>query len=174
VQKVMKNLMPFTEKAFDTNDYFIIVSILVLYAIMYFLPKRLPVSTTILLMLFGTTIPMVLDNAIGSHAIDLYDIMDGPAYSVMDYFVYFLYAPFAYFFIYFYVCFRVKGFGNAFYIMLFSLIGIAFEWICVQAGVFQYKNTYNTYYSFPIYLMAQTGLILFYKSISTNNENNKM
>jgi hypothetical protein len=170
VQKVMKNHMPFTEKAFDTNDYFIIASILVLYVIMYFLPKRLPVSTTILLMLLGITIPMVLDNSIGSHSIDFYDIMDGPAYSIMDYLVYFLYAPFGYFFIYLYVFFRVRGFGNAFYIMFFSLFGIVFEWICVQAGVFQYKNSYNTYYSFPIYLVTQTAFLLFYKSISTYKE----
>jgi hypothetical protein len=170
----MRTIMPFTEKAFDFNDYFIIASILVLYAIMYFLPKRLPVSTTVLLMLFATAVPMVLDNAIGSHTIDLYDIMDGPAYSVMDYTVYLLYAPFAYFFIYLYVLFRVKGFGNAFYIMIFSLFGIAFEWVCLQAGVFHYKDAYNTYYSFPIYLMTQTGFLMFYKSISSYREKNGM
>jgi hypothetical protein len=170
----MRNFMPFTEKAFDFNDYFIIASILVLYAIMYFLPKRLPVTTTVLLMLFATVVPMVLDNAIGSHTIDLYDIMDGPAYSVMDYTVYLLYAPFAYFFIYLYVLFRVEGFGNAFYIMIFSLFGIAFEWVCLQAGVFHYKDAYHTYYSFPIYLMTQTGFLMFYKSISSYREKNGM
>lgn len=44
----------------------------------------------------------VLDNSLGGNVIDLYDIMDGPKYTIMDFILYAFYPPFGYFFVYYY------------------------------------------------------------------------
>ena len=90
--------MPFDEGAFDLNDYFLLSCIAAAYVFMYILPKRFPLSVTFLLMLFSSTVSSMLDNSIGGNIFDLYDIMDKQAYTIMDFVVYWLYAPAGYFF----------------------------------------------------------------------------
>ncbi|MBP1963122.1 hypothetical protein [Paenibacillus aceris] len=162
----MKGTIPFVEKAFDLNDWFVIGCIGLSYLIIYLMPKRFSGSITLLLFLFSSTVACMLDNSIGGHIFDLYDIMDGPAYTVMDFVVYFLYAPFGYFFIYLYDRFQLKGIKTVGYILLWSCISIAFEWVCTQVGVFHYKDSYGIYYSFCIYLLSQSATMLFYRFIS--------
>ncbi len=58
---------------------------------MFWLPKRFSLPVTVLLLCFGTAIASTLDNSIGGHIFDLYDIMDGPEYANMDLMVYPLY-----------------------------------------------------------------------------------
>ncbi|MDB5053218.1 MAG: hypothetical protein JWM44_1268 [Bacilli bacterium] len=161
----MTSYMPFDERAFDLNDCFVLSFIVVAYGFMYILPKRFPLSVTCLLLLFCSTTACMLDNSIGGDIFDLYDIMDGPAYTIMDFVVYFMYAASGYFFIYFYDLFRIRGIGTIGYIAFFSLLSAGFELLCIQVNVFHYKDSYIIYYSFCIYLVSQTGTILFYKFI---------
>ncbi|MCY9660151.1 hypothetical protein P5G65_03725 [Paenibacillus chondroitinus] len=161
----MKGSIPFVEKAFDLNDWFVIGCIALSYLIIYLLPKRFTGSVTLLLFLFSSTMACMLDNSIGGHIFDLYDIMDGPAYTVMDFAVYFLYAPFGYFFIYFYDRFQFKGIKTVGYILLCSCMSIGFEWICTLVGVFHYKDSYGIHYSFVIYLLSQSATLSFYHFI---------
>lgn len=167
----MKSFMPFDERAFDLNDYFVLSCIVVAYGFMYILPKRFPSSITYLLLLFSSTCACMLDNSIGGNIFDLYDIMDGPAFTIMDFVVYLLYAPFGYFFIYFYDLFRLKGILTVGYIALISLLSTGFEWVCLKVGVFHYKDSYEIYYSFCIYIFSQTGTVLFYKFIMDQQKN---
>lgn len=162
----MKGFMPFDEKAFDANDWFVLASIAVTYTIVFLLPKRFPTSVTLLLFLFCSTAACTLDNSIGGHIFDLYDIMDGPAYTIMDFVVYFLYAPFGYFFIYFYDLFKLQGMQTVVYIMLFSLLAVCFEWVSSLFNVFNYKDAYSVSYSYCIYLLSQTGIVTFYRYIA--------
>ncbi|KEO82806.1 hypothetical protein [Tumebacillus flagellatus] len=85
----MSGYMPFDEGAFDLNDCFLLGCLAVFYGLMYVLPKRFPRSVTCLLLLFSSTVACVLDNSIGGHIFDLYDIIDGPTYTIMDFVVYF-------------------------------------------------------------------------------------
>jgi hypothetical protein len=100
------------EKAFDTNDWVVLVSGAILWLIVFYLPKKIDRSNMILIMLYGVTVASFLDNSFGTKPLDFYDIMDGPVYDVMDFFVYFLYPPFAYFFIYIYQFFNLKRTGT--------------------------------------------------------------
>ncbi|WP_274361906.1 hypothetical protein [Paenibacillus thermotolerans] len=162
----MKGPAWLVEKAFDLNDWFVLGCLVLAYTVMCFMPKRFPMSTTLLLILFSAAVASILDNSAGGHVFDLYDIMDGPAYTLMDFIVYFLYAPFAYYFIYFYDRWQIKRFGTVGYIILFSAISVAFELLCAKAGVFHYKNGYRVQYSFCIYLFVQSATIWFYQYIS--------
>lgn len=162
----MKGAPWFTEHAFDLNDWFILGCIAVTYTCIYFMPKRLSRSTTLLLFLFSATSACMLDNSIGGHIFDLYDIMDGPAYTVMDFSLYFLYAPFGYFFIYFYDRLRIHGLKTIGYIFIWSLFALMFEMLCAQVGIFHYKDSYLVYYSFCIYLLFQSATVFFYQFIT--------
>ncbi|RAP73758.1 hypothetical protein DL346_26245 [Paenibacillus montanisoli] len=166
----MTSFMPFDERGFGTNDIFLISCIIVVYGIMFLLPKRFPLPVTILLLCFSASIASILDNSISGHIFDLYDIMDGPQYSIMDFIVYPLYAPFGYFFIYAYDLFRLKGLRTVVYISLCSLLSVGFEWLCYKAGVFHYKNGYHLWYSYPIYLLSQTATVYFYKFITGQSQ----
>ncbi|MDQ0246830.1 hypothetical protein J2S09_004434 [Bacillus fengqiuensis] len=154
------------EKAFDINDWVVLVSIMVIWAIFCRLPKTFPRQTTVLIMLYGLTFASVLDNSFGAKAFDFYDIMDGPVYTVMDAFVYFLYPPFAYFFIYIYHLLKIKSRGIVLYIFLWSLLSILVESIYENTHVFTYKNGYSLFYSFCIYLTVQSGLLIFFRAIN--------
>jgi hypothetical protein len=162
----MKSFMPFDEKAFDLNDYFLFALILIGFGLVYKMPKRFPRSVTILILLFCSTVACVLDNSLGGNLIDLYDIMDGPKYAIMDFFLYFFYPPYGYFFVYYYDRWKVKGFWTLLYITGCSLLAIAVEWGCVKAGIFHYKKGYFINYSFCIYLTTQTMTIFFYQYIT--------
>lgn len=154
------------ETAFGWNDGFVLGSIGAAYFIICLLPRRLPKHATLLLLLFGGTTAAVLDNSLGGNIFNLYDIMDGPAYTVMDFSVYFLYGPMAYFFVYFYDLFRLNGMKTIAYILIWSAFGVAFELLSSCFGVFHYKDSYNWYYSFCIYLGTQSALTFFFRFIS--------
>lgn len=95
--------------------------------------------------------------------------MDGPAYDVMDSFVYFLYPPFAYFFVYGYQLLHLKENGTAMYIIICSLLAILYEKVLTSLHVFTYKNGFNIFYSFCIYLVTQSILLAFVKQLNKNH-----
>lgn len=154
------------ESAFGLNDWFVLSCIALSYIIICILPRRFPSSVTFLLLLFSATAASMLDNSLGGHIFDLYDIMDGPAYTLMDFLVYFLYGPMGYFFIYIYDRLQLRGMKTVGYILLWSGFSVVFELLCSCFGVFHYKDSYNWYYSFCIYLASQSALKLFYRFIS--------
>ena len=119
------------EGNFGLKDYFLLSSIAIIYGIVYIMPKRFSISTSLLLFICSSNAASMLDNSNGG----------GDK-------------------------FHFKGMKTAGYIVLCSLIALAFEWICIQVGIFQYKDSYLIYYSFCIYLFSQTSIILFYRFIS--------
>lgn len=158
--------MPWDERAFDLNDYVLLSLIVIGFGLVYKMPKRFPQSVTLLILLFCSTVACALDNSMGGMAIDLYDIMDGPKYTIMDFVLYFFYPPLGYFFVYYYDRWKVKGIWTVFYITGCSLLAIALEWICVKAGIFHYKKGYFLNYSFCIYVVTQTITVFFYRYIT--------
>lgn len=152
-------ILPMPEK-FDVNEWFLI-GILLGGIFLRFLPKRFPTSMTILIMIFSSFYARTFDNILAAPFLDLYDIMDSDKYEFFGVFTYFMYAPFAYIFIYFYDKFNIKGRNIALYIFGSSLFGIGFEWIATQSNIFTYKD-WKLAYSFTVYLLVQYTTILFF------------
>ena len=158
------------EKAFDTNDWVVLLSSAILWLIVYFLPPKISRTNSILIMLYGVTVASFWDNSFGTEPLDFYDIMDGPVYDLMDFFVYFLYPPFAYFFIYVYQLFDLKVTGTVIYIIIWSLLSAFTESVLTSLHVFTYKNGFNIYFSFCIYLVVQSGLLAYVKQLNKNHQ----
>ncbi len=148
--------------AFDANEIFVLICIIVFYSVFFMLPKRIPWSITIILMLFGILLARFADHLMAGPSINFYDIMDWDKYELFDVLLYLLYAPFAYFFLYLYERLHIRGFFIPIFIVLFSIFAIVFEWINVLFGVFHYKN-WELRYSVSVYLLAQVTLLLFYQ-----------
>ena len=159
------------EKAFDLNDWVVLSGIVVLWGIFFLVPKVVSKQTTTLIMLYGLTLSSVFDNSFAAYSLDFYNIMDGPLYTVMDFFVYFLYPPFGYFFLYFYKKFRIRSIGNIFYIFLCSLIATLVEFTFEKSNIFSYLHGYQLAYSFCVYLVVQSGLLLLYFALENNRFN---
>jgi hypothetical protein len=156
------------EKAFDLNDWTVIISILITWSTVFLLPRKFSVQYTVLVMLFGLTTASVFDNSLGASTFDYYNIMDGPAYTLMDGAVYLLYPPFAYFFAYIHRSLHINMVGNTLFILVWTLLSVFVENIFTLANVFTYKNGFNLYYSFCIYLVTQSALFVLMKFLEFN------
>jgi hypothetical protein len=157
------NILPLP-KALDENEWFILLGLMITIPIIVLLPKRMPISLSIIMLMFGSIIARVLDHLLSSPTFNLYDVMDTGKYDFFDILTYLFYAPFSYFFVYFYERFHIRGFGVLFYIVACSIAGTLFEGISVYFNVFTYKG-WGLIYSFSVYLVVQSLTILLYRYI---------
>ncbi|WP_407270948.1 hypothetical protein [Radiobacillus sp. PE A8.2] len=146
---------------FDQNEIFVIVAFIISYIIVLLLPKRFPLAITILIMVFASIVARLSDHLISGTLIDLYDVMDTGKYELFDLFVYLLYPPFCYLFIYVYDKCKPTGLSIVLFIIACSIIGMLFEGLCVLFDVFQYKG-WKLYYSFSFYLFIQSSTLVFF------------
>lgn len=142
-------------KVFDQNEWFVLLWLIIGYTVIFFLPKRTPLSILLLIMLFSSTVARVSDHLLAAPRLDLYNIMDTGVYDFFDFLTYFLYAPFGFLFVFIYERMRLRGIETFFYIVIWSLFGTFFEGICVHFNVFTYNN-WQLEYSFHVYLVTQS------------------
>ncbi|WP_442596565.1 hypothetical protein [Neobacillus sp. D3-1R] len=156
-------ILPLPEK-FDENEWMLIGTLIFGVLLYLFLPKRFPHSLSFLVMIFSSFYSRTFDHILASPFMDLYDVMDSPKYEFFGVLTYFMYAPFAYLFIYIYDRLNINGIYTALYILGFSLFGVGFEWIAYKLHIFTYKK-WNLYYSFTVYLLVQYCTILFFQYV---------
>ncbi|WML39281.1 hypothetical protein RCG19_19170 [Neobacillus sp. OS1-2] len=147
---------------FNGNEWFVIGMIIGGLGLIYFLPKMYPLLTTLFFLLMGPYLGLVFDHTLAVLPLDLYDVGDSPGYSLFDLLSYTMYAPFGYIFIYFYEKLYIKGQATVIYIIIWSLMAILLEWMCVKVGIFRYKNGYKLFYSIPVYFFVESLLLLLY------------
>lgn len=153
--------MPLPEN-FDQNEWFVLISLLISYAVVFFLPKRFPVSIAVIIMLFALNVARLFDHLLSTPHLELYTMMDTGKYELFDLLLYLLYPPFAYLFVYLFDRLRVRGYWIVFYLVVSSGFGTFFEWINVKFHVFQYFG-WKLPYSFTVYLVTQTLTLLLFE-----------
>lgn len=154
------------EKSFDGNEWFVIINLITLNIFVWVIPKIFSVLEGISHYIFGIFIGMFYDHTISVRPWDFYDVNDSSAYQVIDFLSYIMYGPFSYFFVYLYVKLRIKGgFKHILYILTWTCISMLAEWIGVKIGLFHYNKGYKMYWSFPIYLTAQSMQLIYYHII---------
>jgi hypothetical protein len=159
------NYLPLPEQ-FDMNEWFIIISIVVSYTIMFLLPKRFPFSVSILMLLFAIFVARTTDEVLAGPNVDLYNVIDSGKYELFDLISYAMYAPFAYFFVYFFDLLKPRGFYLFLYIVSFSLIGWGFEWISAKFQIFTYIE-WKFIFSLAVYLVIQPLTLLFFHLVNS-------
>jgi hypothetical protein len=146
---------------FDGNEWFIRISFCVIAPIPFILPRRFPTIATIVLMFLAIGIPNYVDFILGVPPLDLYDVNDTNKYELLDMALYYLNAPFAYLFVYFFDKWKISGLRIALYVSVWSIAATAYEALAVYCHVFKYKG-WNLAYSFVFYLAIQSFYLLLY------------
>lgn len=151
-------------KSFDQNEWFIIISFTLSVLVFILLPKRIPITITVLLLIFSSVVARLFDHLLAGPTLDLYDLNDTGKFELFDLFTYLLYSPFGYFFIYFYEKWELRGYQLFIYIVTCTTTATAYEWVNHYFNVFNYKG-WKISYSFTVYLAIQPIMLLFYEII---------
>ncbi|MDR6549873.1 hypothetical protein [Paenibacillus qinlingensis] len=146
---------------FQRNTIFTMICLVLGYGFVWLLPRMMPRSISLLMMLFSIESATALDTVIGVKPFDFYNANIYPYFDLADLLTWSLYPVFGYLFAYYYNKFRIKGLLIPLYILVSSLIGTAFEALNVYFDVFQY-NHWKLSYSFCIYLVVQTLTVLLF------------
>ncbi|WP_315906095.1 hypothetical protein [Priestia koreensis] len=138
---------------FDENEWFIIVSLLIVAALFIWLPNRFPPIITALLLLYIAAVAIVSDHVLGgAYKKNLYDFQDREKYEWFDVILQlFVYPLFGYLIYYVYDIWRQKNWHTIWFIVLATLFSTIFEGISVWFRVFVYTG-WNLFYSFLFYL----------------------
>jgi hypothetical protein len=149
----------------NQNEWFIVAILIITITIIIFLPKRFPLSLSIMYFIVGTFMGVLFDHTSSIEPFDYYDVNDSSRYEFFDFMSYIMYGPFTYLIIYFYDKLNIKGYKNLLYILFLTGFGIMVEWICVKMGVFHYKNGYQILFSVPIYMVVNSVYLIYYHLI---------
>jgi hypothetical protein len=149
-------------KDISENDWLIAISLLLAYTAVFRLPRLFPKSIAILVMFFSLSVAKGADNTLGVPPLDLYDTNEIPKFDVTDLFTLGLYPAAGYLFIYAYHRLRIEGYAVPIYVVICSLLGTAYELLCVRFRVFEYKD-WLPIQSFVTYLIAQGGVVFFFE-----------
>ncbi|WP_186578750.1 hypothetical protein [Aquibacillus kalidii] len=150
---------------FDQNEWFILVFLIIMYAVVFLTPKRFPISTSILVMLFAATVGRVSDHLLSAPQYNLYNIMDQGKYEIFDMLTYILYGAFAYILVYIYDKLGVRHMWTLLYIVVCSVLSVLFESISLTFDVFLY-NKWKPIYSLSYYLVMEAMTIYFFNSVN--------
>lgn len=156
------------ENKFDLNEWFTLIALFMGIASIWITPKRFPPQHSIIYLLCCVFMAMIFDHTISIEPFDFYDVNDNSSYQLMDFLTYLMYAPFGYWVIYFYDLFKIKQSYQTLYILGWAVFSIAIEFFAQRLGVYHYKNGYQIYYSFPIYLCLALFLLSIYKILSAD------
>lgn len=158
------------DHGFNENEWFVIASILVMNLAIWLAPRIFSKLEAIGYYIFGIYIGLFYDHTISIKPWDYYDVNDNSSYQVIDFLSYIMYGPYGYFFLYFYVKFNIRGLRTIPYVLVWSAFSVLMEWIGVKVGLFHYDKGYKMYWSFPIYLLSQSMMILFYHLVVRNKK----
>jgi hypothetical protein len=145
---------------FNTNEWAILIGLLVSVFIVVVLPKRFSKKIAIVFFVCGIFTGFVFDHSISVQPVSFYDVNDNSSYQFFDFLSYLIFGPNSYLF--FYIYDRFKPRSKAIYILLWSLVDVGLEYCAQLVGIYHYNYGYNIFYSFPIYLIVCSCWIGFY------------
>jgi hypothetical protein len=145
---------------FNWNEWFVLGMCVVSYFLVISVPHRFPRKESLVYLLYGIYIGHLFDHTISIPPFDFYDVNDTSAYEIMDFMSYTMYGPFSYFFLYIYDRGMIARKFVPLYIVAWTTLAVSIEAIGrYVVGLYHYKEGYNLYISFPIYLFVQSVLL---------------
>lgn len=148
---------------FYSNVWFILGLLIIGVLVTWKLPRRFPLKESLVYFMYFIFLGMTFDHTLGIKPFDYYDVNDSSSYQFIDFLSYLTFGPFGYLFVYFYDFFKIENSYNTIYIFLWSVSALGTEYIADLFRVYHYKNGYEIYYSFPIYLLILTSDLYLYK-----------
>lgn len=148
---------------FDQNEWYAIITSMVMITLIMALPKRFPPIVSVIIFMIGLSFSRFADHLFGSVGrFDHYDVMDSSKFEWFDLFTYPLYGYSAYIFIYLYSWLQLRKFwSKTLYILFWSIFGTIFEYTASLFDFFNYKN-WSLYWSLITYLVVQPITIILF------------
>jgi len=148
---------------FDENEWFIIITGILMWAIIFMLPKRFSFLTILIIWLFNFFLGQMTDFIIGKPPLSYYYYNDLPEYEYFDLLLYFVsYPSIAYFFVYFYDKLKLKGWWLIGYIFVWALATTGLEWLSVKYfHLYTFTGWHSLYSIFVFILVYVSNLIVF-------------
>ncbi|RDI47924.1 hypothetical protein [Falsibacillus pallidus] len=150
------------DNAFNGNEWFTLIIFIGGYAVLFLLPRRFPLQDTFLYVLSGMFIGNFYDHTISIDPWNFYDVNDKSSFEFIDFISYFMYGPFAYYFVYFWDKLNAAPKHIPAYILCWSLFSMLLEYIGHLLGVYHYSKGYRIFYSFSVYPAMQGLIFLLY------------
>lgn len=143
---------------FDKNEWFVIISILILVICFFMLPRITPRRLTLTIFLFFAVLGLTADVLIGvSYPADFYVIMDSPKLELFDLLVYAgNYPLFGYFFAYVIYKWRMRTAHLLWFVPFWCLLAVGIEWLSLQFKIYTYQNGWTLGLSAAVYLLTYT------------------
>ncbi|MMZ60844.1 hypothetical protein D3C76_201700 [compost metagenome] len=155
---------------FNSNEWFIIISLIVGILVVLMLPQRYTKKTTGIYLICGIFFGFIFDHTLSVFPVSYYVINDSNKFELMDFLSHVMYGAYSYLFFYLYDYFKIKPRLSVVYVLVWALISFGFEGISVAVGVFHYENGYTIYYSFVIYLMVISIWLLLHRIVNAYGE----
>lgn len=160
-------------KDFDMNEWFILISLVILYTLFFLLPQRFPKTITMLIYMFSFSLEKEADLILEYPPYVLYYLNDSKQFELFDFLTCFLYPAFGYLLLYFYDKWNVRGISAFFYLMSWSIIAVLFEWITMKVGIFNYTG-WTLFFSYAVYLIVVGLYAAFYHFVNFFFEKTKL
>ncbi|MGP4073502.1 hypothetical protein ACTWQB_13205 [Piscibacillus sp. B03] len=152
-------------ETFDKNELYVIAFLVIVYALVFYLPKILPSAIVVLFLVWGFAVSTLFDFTIGGGLINFYRVNDSNQYELTDLLTYFSFATISYFFVYFYEKFKINKKTFIPYMLVWTVIGVIMEWLTTVMGVINYQDDYSWGYSIIVFLVVLTGTAMFYELV---------
>ncbi len=162
------------DQKFNINEWSIILAFIVGIILVWKLPKRFPLKEALVYFTYFIFIGIIFDHTLSIEPFDYYDVNDLSSYQLIDFLSYLSFGAFGYIYIYVYDFFQIKDRYNTIYILSWTLISLVVEYIAqTYLGIYHYKNGYEIYYSFPIYLLMLMPNLYLYRLLNSKNTQHK-
>lgn len=154
---------------FDSNEWFVMTMLVLSYGAMWLMQSRLPRSVALAAWAWGFASSTLVDFSIGGGLYDYYRINDTNRYELTDLLVYFMFAPFGYFFIYFYEVLKITRRTVVLYILGWTAVGVGIQWVAEQMRTTQYQQGYRMEFNVVVFLAVQTITALVYMYVKKHH-----
>ena len=140
---------------FDQNEWFVLISMLIVLGIFFLLRRVIPRKLALTILVFFAALGLMVDVLIGmDYPADFYVIMDSNKLDLFDMLVYFVnYPVFGYFYSHIIYKWRMQLTRLLWFVPLWALLAVLIEALSVIFNVFSYKNGWGIGYSAIAYIL---------------------
>ncbi|HZG84315.1 hypothetical protein [Paenibacillus sp.] len=152
---------------FDRNEWYILAMLVISYAAVVLVPRKVPKRYLVLGLLWGFASSTLFDFTIGGGMMDFYRVNDSHRYELTDLLTYFMFAPFGYFFVNFYEMLNIGKRKLLIYILGWTIVAVGMQWVSEWMGMTHYQRGYKLEYNVVVFLIIQTITGLVYAHLKT-------
>lgn len=149
----------------DWNEWFIVISSIGSICLFYPIRKYFPPMITFLVWMYSIAYVETIDYFLVGSPFNLYYFSDNETYEPSALIVHFTqYSCSSLLFLYFYDKWKLRGMKLVAYILIWTVISVIYEWICLVNKVLTYTG-WKLIYSIPTYPISSLLLIMVYHFI---------